>query len=97
MEKLLEKEAPLVTTVSVIGALVASPMSMYTAKITDELKILTQFILQFYPFFIFDKKYKMTFNKYKYSQVQNGRRGSKKAFTSVSVLFLSSVFWSWVS
>ena len=60
MEKLLEKEAPLVTTVSVMGALVASPMSMYTAKITDELKILTQFILQFYPFFIFDKKYKMT-------------------------------------
>ena len=41
MEKLLEKEAPLVTTVSVMGALVASPMSMYTAKITDELKILT--------------------------------------------------------
>ena len=41
MEKLLEKEAPLVTTVSVIGALVASPMSMYTARITDELKILT--------------------------------------------------------
>ena len=54
IEKLREKDAPLVTLVSIIGALDANPMSTYTRKEKENNDILETFNIKCKKFFTFE-------------------------------------------